>query len=138
MKGIKILKYLPEIGSTSCSFAIPIQITNFVALFSYKVTNQLNKYKMIKVNEYFDGKVKSLAVENAEGSSTVGVIAPGEYEFGTGTVEIMNIVSGELEALLPGEKEWKNYKKGTSFRVEKGVKFKVKAKQTMAYLCQYL
>ena len=93
---------------------------------------------MIKVNEYFDGKVKSLAVENADGTSTIGVIAPGEYEFGTGSIEIMNIVTGELEALLPGEKEWKTYKKGTSFKVEKGVKFKVKAKQPMAYLCQYL
>ncbi len=93
---------------------------------------------MIKVNEYFDGNVKSLALENAEGTSTVGVIAPGEYEFGTGTVEIMSIVSGELKALLPGESEWVLYKKGSSFRVEKGVKFKVKAEKTMAYHCLYL
>jgi hypothetical protein len=50
----------------------------------------------------------------------------------------MEIVSGELSALLPGETTWKSYKKGTSFRVEKGVKFKVKAVESAAYLCLYI
>jgi purine/pyrimidine-nucleoside phosphorylase len=92
---------------------------------------------MIKVNEYFDGNVKSLALENAEGRSTVGVIAPGEYEFGTSSIEIMHVVSGELNALLPGSTNWVLYPAGSRFRVEKGVKFKVQAKQDVAYWCQY-
>ena len=64
---------------------------------------------MFKVNEYYDGKVKSLAFENAEGNLTIGVMAPGEYEFGTSTVEYMTVVSGELTVKLPGDDEWKNY-----------------------------
>ena len=92
---------------------------------------------MIQVNEYFDGKVKSLGAHNLDGKATVGVIAPGQYEFGTGSVEIMTVVWGELKAQLPGG-EWFSYKKGESFRVEKGVTFKVEATDTMAYLCQYL
>jgi len=32
---------------------------------------------MLKVNEYFDGKVKSIALENAEGNATVGVMEQG-------------------------------------------------------------
>ena len=32
---------------------------------------------MFKVNEYFDGKVKSLAFKSMEGQATVGVMAPG-------------------------------------------------------------
>ena len=44
---------------------------------------------MFKVNEYFDGKVKSLAFKTADGPATIGVMAPGEYEYGTSTVEIM-------------------------------------------------
>ena len=37
---------------------------------------------MFKVNEYFDGTVKSIAFGTAEGPATIGVMAPGEYEFG--------------------------------------------------------
>ncbi len=59
---------------------------------------------MFKVNEYFDGKVKSLAFRTAEGPATIGVMAPGEYEFGTSTVEIMTVVSGALTVKLPGER----------------------------------
>jgi len=92
---------------------------------------------MLKVNEYFDGKVKSIALENAEGVSTVGVISVGEYEFGTGTVEYMTVVSGALDVLLPGSSEWKLYSKGETFIVGKGLKFKVKAQEPTAYFCLY-
>jgi purine/pyrimidine-nucleoside phosphorylase len=92
---------------------------------------------MINVNEYFNGNVKSLAAANNNGNATVGVIAPGQYEFGTGSVEIMTVVWGTLKAQLP-DGEWITYTKGESFRVEKGVTFKVEATDTMAYLCQYL
>jgi purine/pyrimidine-nucleoside phosphorylase len=93
---------------------------------------------MIELNEYFGGQVKSLAAHNSYGKATLGVIAPGEYEFGTGTIEIMNIVWGKIQVLLPGENEWKSYQAGTMFRVEKGLKFKVKADENVGYLCQYL
>ena len=32
---------------------------------------------MLKVNEYFGGSVKSIAVENEEGTATIGVLEPG-------------------------------------------------------------
>lgn len=38
---------------------------------------------MFKVNEYFDGNVASIAFATPEGPATVGVMAVGEYEFGT-------------------------------------------------------
>ena len=41
---------------------------------------------MFKVNEYFEGKVTSLGFNNKEGAVTIGVMAAGEYEFGTSTV----------------------------------------------------
>lgn len=33
---------------------------------------------MFKVNEYFDGTVKSIAFGTAEGPATIGVMAPGD------------------------------------------------------------
>ena len=92
---------------------------------------------MFKVNEYFDGNVKSIAFENAEGPATIGVMAPGEYEFGTSTVEYMTVTSGVLTVLLPGKSEWKDYKEGETFIVAKGSSFRVQVKEPTAYRCIY-
>jgi purine/pyrimidine-nucleoside phosphorylase len=92
---------------------------------------------MFKTNEYFDGKVKSIAFNTPEGPATMGVMAPGAYEFGTSTVEYMTVVSGSLTVLLPGETEWKNYKPFETFIVGKNEKFKLEVNQDSAYLCLY-
>ena len=92
---------------------------------------------MIKINEYFDGKVKSLALENSEGPVTVGVMAAGDYEFGASTVEYMTVTSGKLTVLLHGESEWKDYGPFDTFIVEKDTKFKVKVVESTAYKCLY-
>jgi purine/pyrimidine-nucleoside phosphorylase len=92
---------------------------------------------MFKVNEYFDGRVKSLAFESDGGPATIGVMAPGEYEFGTSTVEIMSVISGRLAVKLPGSETWKDYGAGTSFTVDKGKKFQLKVATETAYLCLY-
>lgn len=92
---------------------------------------------MIKMNEYFDGKVASLALDSAEGNATVGVMKAGEYEFGTSTIEIMTVISGEMKVKLPGESEWTTYKKFESFEVDKDVKFQVSVTEDTPYLCVY-
>lgn len=92
---------------------------------------------MLKVNEYFGGTVKSIALENTEGIATVGVMEAGEYEFGTATVEHMTITSGVLQVLFAGETSWNIYHKGETFVVAKDVKFKVKALGQVAYYCLY-
>ena len=92
---------------------------------------------MFKTNQYFDGKVVSIGLESAEGTATVGVMAAGEYEFGTSTIEIMTVISGTLSILQPGETEWKTYNKFESFEVAKDVKFKVKCTEDTPYLCLY-
>ena len=92
---------------------------------------------MFKVNEYFDGRVKSLAFVATDGPATVGVMAPGEYEFGTSTTEIMTIVSGALIVKLPDADEWKVFRKGESFTVGPNLKFQLKVSEDSAYLCLY-
>jgi uncharacterized protein YaiE (UPF0345 family) len=79
----------------------------------------------------------SMAFENAEGTATVGIMAAGEYEFGTSTVEFMTVISGEMTVLLPGESEWKTYKPYDTFKVEKDSKFKLVIKADCAYKCVY-
>jgi len=92
---------------------------------------------MITENQYFDGNVKSLGYQTTEGKSTVGVINPGEYTFGTAQKEIMHVIEGELTALLPNAAEWQNIKAGSSFEVPANSSFKVKTSVQTAYLCQY-
>lgn len=90
-------------------------------------------------NVYFDGKVTSRSLSFADGSTkSLGIMQPGEYEFGTAAPELMEIYSGELEVLLPGESEWKTIKGGESFNVDGNASFQVKAKTVVDYCCSYL
>ncbi|PYF83268.1 MULTISPECIES: pyrimidine/purine nucleoside phosphorylase [Marinomonas] len=91
----------------------------------------------LTVNSYFNDQVKSIALENAEGTSTVGVMAVGEYEFGTSQREYMTVVSGALTVKLPAQTDWKSFAKGDTFIVEANQSFQVKVEETTAYLCRY-
>ena len=92
---------------------------------------------MFKINDYFDGKVKSIAFSAAGGPATIGVMAPGEYEFGTAKKEIMTVISGRLTVKLPGEAVWKEYSKGGAFTVPADKKFQLNVAEDSAYLCLY-
>ncbi len=92
---------------------------------------------MFKVNEYFDGTVKSIAFGTAEGQATVGVMAAGEYEFGTAQREIMHVISGALEVKLPGASEWETFAAGSQFNVPANSKFQLVVAADTAYLCEY-
>jgi len=92
---------------------------------------------MFKVNEYFGGKVKSISFNTLDGPATVGVMAPGEYEFGTSTVEFMTVTSGLMTILLPGETDWKDFREFETFRVDKNQKFRVRVGEETSYRCLY-
>lgn len=92
---------------------------------------------MIQENSYFDNNVKSLGYETPEGDSTIGVMEPGDYEFGTSKHETMLVIEGEMHVKLPGESEFKEVKNGEMFQVEANQKFQVKIVGQTSYLCQY-
>ena len=92
---------------------------------------------MLKHNTYFDGNVQSIGFERNGRRATAGVIAPGEYHFGTDAPERMTVVSGELE-MRTADGEWKTYPAGTAFEVAGKSGFDVKATEPSAYLCEFL
>jgi uncharacterized protein YaiE (UPF0345 family) len=92
---------------------------------------------MFETNEYFAGKVKSIAFQTATLPATVGVMAPGEYEFGTSQKEYMTVTSGALNIKLPDTDEWKTYSQGETFIVEANTCFGVVATVDTSYLCLY-
>ena len=92
-----------------------------------------------KANVYFDGKVTSRTVIFADGSKkTLGVMLPGDYEFNTADPEIMEILAGDLEVLLPGAAGWKKVKGGESFDVPANAKFGLKIKELTDYCCSFI
>ncbi|PCJ18860.1 MAG: hypothetical protein COB04_06820 [Gammaproteobacteria bacterium] len=91
---------------------------------------------MLKVNSYFDGKVQSIGFQSKTLPATVGVMIPGEYEFGTSEHETMTVVSGALTVKLP-EADWQTFNAGESFKVAANEKFQLKVAVDTAYLCTY-
>jgi uncharacterized protein YaiE (UPF0345 family) len=90
-------------------------------------------------NVYFDGKVTSRTVIFQDGEKkTLGIMLPGEYEFGTGKKELMEITAGVLDVLLPGSSEWVTFKAGDAFEVPANSSFKLVVKEITDYCCSYI
>jgi len=92
-----------------------------------------------EANIYFDGKVNSRTIILPSGErKTLGIMMPGEYEFGTGDKEVMEILSGDMEVLLPGSSSWIHIKGGETFEVSANSKFKLVIKKVTDYCCSYV
>jgi uncharacterized protein YaiE (UPF0345 family) len=92
-----------------------------------------------KANVYFDGKVTSRTVIFADGSrKTLGIMLPGDYEFGTDKAELMEITAGALTVQLPGSDEWVAVTGGGSFNVPATSRFKLNVTEVVDYCCSYL
>lgn len=102
--------------------------------------SQFSNVTIIKAaNVYFDGKVVSRTVLFADGSKkTLGIMLPGEYEFGTAQPELMEILAGELHVQLPGNANWQHFSAGASFNVPGDASFKLKVGTLTDYCCSYL
>ena len=98
----------------------------------------MNKFENVTVvkaaNIYFDGKVTSRVVEFDNGD----VMMPGEYRFGTEKKEIMEILSGQVEILLPGEDLWRKIAGGDTFEVPADSAFDIKVMTVTDYCCSYI
>ncbi len=102
--------------------------------------SEFNNVTIVKLaNVYFDGKVNSRTIRFADGSTkTLGFMLPGEYTFNTADPELMEILAGELEVLLPGSDEWQTVKGGESFNVPANSKFTMQVKTASDYCCSFL
>jgi hypothetical protein len=92
---------------------------------------------MFKSNQYFDGKVMSIAFKTETLPATVGVMAVGDYVFNTAERETMTVISGELQIKLTDSAQSQTYTAGQSFEVPANSAFDVKVPVETAYLCLY-
>ena len=92
---------------------------------------------MLKVNEYFDGKIKSIGFKTDTLPATIGVMAPGDYVFNTDDKEKMTVISGALTIKRTGNNDFTTFNAGESFDVDANSAFDVKVETETAYLCLY-
>jgi purine/pyrimidine-nucleoside phosphorylase len=102
--------------------------------------SEFNNVSVVKkANVYFDGNVTSRTIKFADGTmKTLGFMLPGEYTFNTADKEIMEILSGDLEVLLPNSGQWQSIKGGESFDVPGNAKFTVKVTAPTDYCCSFI
>ncbi len=103
----------------------------------------MSEFKNVTVvreaNVYFDGKVTSRTVEFDDGTKkTLGFMMAGEYSFDTAAAEVMEMLGGEMDVLLPESSDWKTVKAGESFNVPANAKFDLVVKAFADYCCSYI
>ena len=92
-----------------------------------------------KANVYFDGGVTSRTIEIENGDiKTLGMMQPGKYEFNTDKKEIMEILQGEVDVLLPDETEWRRFVAGDTFEVKANASFQINALSLTDYCCSFV
>lgn len=102
--------------------------------------SEFNNVSVVKkANVYFGGNVSSRTIKFVDGSSkTLGFMLPGEYTFNTADAELMEIIDGELEVLLPDAEQWETVSGGEAFPVPAHAKFTVKVNTPTDYICSFL
>jgi uncharacterized protein YaiE (UPF0345 family) len=91
---------------------------------------------MINVNEYFDGKIKSLGFELDSIQYTAGVFSPSAYSLGTEKEEHVTVTVGGFEIRLP-DSDWTTVKAGETIIIPPNTTFDLKVTKTASYLCMY-
>jgi len=93
-----------------------------------------------KANIYFDGKVVSHTVLMPDGArKTLGLISPGEYHFGTGAPERMEIVAGTCSVTVDGTTTKTDYTAGQFFDVPGNSGFTIAVGGGFCeYICSFL
>jgi uncharacterized protein YaiE (UPF0345 family) len=91
---------------------------------------------MINVNEYFEGRIKSLGFELKGTPYTAGVILPGEYTIETEREEHITATVGEFEIRPPGH-DWRMLGMGDTIVIPSNTSFELRLKEPASYICMY-
>lgn len=102
--------------------------------------SEFNNVTVVReANVYFGGKVTSRTVIFNDGTKkTLGIMLAGEYTFDTAAAEVMEVLGGEMDVLLPGSVHWRTFKTGESFEVPANSKFDLVVRELADYCCSYL
>ncbi|HUD84720.1 MAG TPA: pyrimidine/purine nucleoside phosphorylase [Candidatus Saccharimonadales bacterium] len=99
-----------------------------------------NVTAVAKANIYFDGRVASHTILLPGGAKkTLGLIYPGQFHFGTGQAERMEIVDGQCTVKLDGQNVAAIYSAGGVFEVPAKSGFDIGVQTGICqYICSFL
>lgn len=98
-----------------------------------------NVTAVVKANVYYDGKVVSHTVFMPNGDrKTIGIFLPGEYDFGVGDSEIMEITEGVCQVKMPGSDDWTDFAAGGTFTLPPDCRYGFRCYVPVQYLCSYI
>jgi hypothetical protein len=99
-----------------------------------------NVTAVAKANLYFDGRVASHTILLPGGArKTLGLIYPGQFHFGTGQAERMEIVDGQCTVKLDGQNVALTYSAGDVFEVPAKSGFDIGVQTGICqYICSFL
>ena len=91
-----------------------------------------------KANVYWEGKVTSRTFWRNDGSKfTLGIITAGSYTFDVGDREVVQLISGSVDILLPTEKAWRTVETPGVFEIIANSKYQIRTTGVSEYLCDY-
>jgi uncharacterized protein YaiE (UPF0345 family) len=91
---------------------------------------------MISVNDYFEGRIKSLDFALKGIPYTAGVLLPGDYTIATEKEEHITATVDEFEIHPPGS-DWKAMAIGDTIVIPSNTSFELKLKEPASYICMY-
>lgn len=92
---------------------------------------------MFHLRKYHGERVQSLTYDDGEKAFSVGIITPGEYEFGAIKKEITTVTSGKISAWVEGDDQWHDYSAFQEFTIPEHKNFRYKVSETSSYICFY-
>ena len=92
---------------------------------------------MYQLRKCHGERVQSLTYGDENQEFSVGIIAPGEYEFGAIKKEVTTVTLGEINVWVEGNNSWKTYTKNETFSTPEHKNFKFKVDKVSSYICIY-
>ena len=92
---------------------------------------------MYELRKYHGDRVQSLSYDANNQAFSVGIILPGEYQFGAIREEIYTVSHGKIWAWAEGDNDYKPHKTGETFLIPVSKNFTLKVEEPSAYICHY-
>jgi uncharacterized protein YaiE (UPF0345 family) len=92
---------------------------------------------MFQLRKYHGERVQSLTYDDGKKAFSVGIISPGEYEFGAIKEEVTTVTSGKISVWVEGSEKWQDYSAHEAFTIPGHKNFRYKVEETSSYICFY-
>ena len=92
---------------------------------------------MFELRKYHGDRVMSLTYEDDAQSFSVGILSPGEYQFGSIRSELFTVTSGAISLKVENNEKWTTHAEKENFAVPERKNFTLRVDKVSTYICYY-